>query len=723
MSEFTHRFHLSRVLNFALTSAIAIMVLTLIACGGSSTSKTVSSTPVTVAITPKTPALSVNAAQTFTAVVTGSSNTAVTWSVTETNGGSIDSTGKYTAAAKAGTYHVVATSQANSTAFDTATITVTAPAPTFTSSAPTAASEGALYSYTITATDPTGASDVTFTLTSKPDGATLNGSTLTWTPTSAQSREANAFTVTANSAAGGSNTQSWTVNPNGTIYVSQIDTYWSANGSTTKAEDLSSYTFSAVVPNGDGTYTTIPGTIGTSTGTFTIPGVPAGNYWLAFNDGYGYSYNYWTNSSTFDLGADYSGRDMSSVTCDNTAALNLNLTGLDSLADDWSYLEVTVPNQGGVDDGSEDLAPGSPASFSGTLTEYCPIDPTSGDVTYISQMEPMTGLASGFSGDVLGPAVSLPSLAAPADSTTGVTGALATANLQAFDFLIRGDLWAADFTNVGSGVATPDENEISVQVQPFVTDRSTSEWLTLAEVISNAGLTSSIDAGTFAYSNPYPSTWLQVYSGAAHASIANGYGDGFSNAYSTTTVPANGFGPLMSAIQNPLMNGASLFATASSNTDTVTLSWTAPTGLTPAGYEIYYYCVDGSCQPGSDGHLYTPFTSVTVPPGLLAVGFNYKFEIGAIADSRANYNSSPNRSGFPLAYANAISAPLSINAASGAIRRQAAVGKGANAEVARTKYGSFLVTAKGSKPLDVKARMLARFNPRGVKATQAGPGK
>lgn len=708
MSEFTCRFRLSRILNFGLTVAIAMMALTLIACGGSSTSKT-SSTPVIVAITPKTPTLSVNAAQTFTASVTGSSNTAVTWSVTETNGGAIDSTGKYTAAAKAGTYHVVATSQASSTASDTATITVTAPAPTFTSSAPNAASEGAPYSYPITATDPTGASDVTFTLTSGPDGATLSGSTLTWTPTSAQSRKDNAFTVTANSAAGGSNTQSWTVNPNGTIYGSQIDTYWGANGSTTKAENLSSYTFSAVVPNGDGTFTTIPGTIGTSTGTFTIPGVPAGNYWLTYNDGFGYSYNFWTNSSTFDIGEDYTGRDMSSVTCHNNTELDLNLTGLDSLATDSSNLYLAVPNQSYLYTGSS-IPPNSPSSFVEPVTVPCPIDPTSGDEIYITQQEQQNGLET-----VVGPSLAFPGLAATPSSATDVTGTLATANPQSLDFQIQGATWAADFTNVGSGIATPDLNEVEVEVQPFVSDRYAFGSLSLAELKWNTGLTSNIDAGPVAYDNPYPSTWLTVYSGFAQAKISDDYGkDWVSNSYITTTPQSSGFAPLMSAIQNPLMNGASLFTTASSDTDTVTLSWTAPTGLSPAGYEIIYYCVDDTCPDSTQNTVYTTSTSVTLPPGLLAVGYDYEFDIGAIADSRANYNSSPYRSGYPQAYADVISAPLYINAASGAIRRQAAVAKGADAKVARTKYGSFLVTAKGSKPLDIKARMLTRFYQRSL---------
>jgi hypothetical protein len=81
---------------------------------------------VTVAITPSTAAIKSCQSVTFSATVSGTSNTAVTWSVQEgTAGGSITSAGVYTAPSSAGTYHAVATSQADTTKSATATVTVT----------------------------------------------------------------------------------------------------------------------------------------------------------------------------------------------------------------------------------------------------------------------------------------------------------------------------------------------------------------------------------------------------------------------------------------------------------------------------------------------------------------------------------------------------------------------------------------------------------------------
>ncbi len=85
---------------------------------------------VSVAVSPATTSLQTSQTVGFTATVSGTSNTTVTWSVQEgTAGGTVTSTGAYTAPSAAGTYHVVAKSQADTTKTASATVTVTAPLP------------------------------------------------------------------------------------------------------------------------------------------------------------------------------------------------------------------------------------------------------------------------------------------------------------------------------------------------------------------------------------------------------------------------------------------------------------------------------------------------------------------------------------------------------------------------------------------------------------------
>jgi RHS repeat-associated protein len=82
--------------------------------------------PLTVSVTPPSPTLSAGETQQFTATVTNTSNTAVTWSISPAGTGTLSATGLYTAPATIATQQtltVTATSQANSS--QSASVTVT----------------------------------------------------------------------------------------------------------------------------------------------------------------------------------------------------------------------------------------------------------------------------------------------------------------------------------------------------------------------------------------------------------------------------------------------------------------------------------------------------------------------------------------------------------------------------------------------------------------------
>lgn len=82
--------------------------------------------PVTITIAPTSTTLLTGGAQQFTATVANTTNTFVSWTAT---GGSVSSTGVYTAGSVPGGYGVTATSAADPTKKATATVTVNAPPP------------------------------------------------------------------------------------------------------------------------------------------------------------------------------------------------------------------------------------------------------------------------------------------------------------------------------------------------------------------------------------------------------------------------------------------------------------------------------------------------------------------------------------------------------------------------------------------------------------------
>lgn len=105
-----------------LISLVFLLCLAIVGCGGGGggSSDTVTVSPGEVTLAP-------SETQQFSATVTGTSNTAVTWSVDpQTGGGSITPTGLYTAPTTVGTYYVVATSQADPTKSGKAKVNVVA---------------------------------------------------------------------------------------------------------------------------------------------------------------------------------------------------------------------------------------------------------------------------------------------------------------------------------------------------------------------------------------------------------------------------------------------------------------------------------------------------------------------------------------------------------------------------------------------------------------------
>lgn len=90
------------------------------ACAGSPAGEGVA-----VTVSPASVAVAPAGTVAFTATVSGTANPAVTWSVLEASGGTIDAGGHYTAPTVTGIFHVIATSVADATRSAAATVTVT----------------------------------------------------------------------------------------------------------------------------------------------------------------------------------------------------------------------------------------------------------------------------------------------------------------------------------------------------------------------------------------------------------------------------------------------------------------------------------------------------------------------------------------------------------------------------------------------------------------------
>jgi hypothetical protein len=556
--------------------------------------------------------------------------------------------------------------------------TTSAAAPVFSTQAPTAASQGAPYTYTPALTDPAGGT-VTVALTAAPTGAALSASTISWTPTALQSRVPNRFTLTASTSEGGSATQSWTVSPSGTITLNYTDTYWTENGPTQQKETNFAVP-NALVPQADGSFLTLNG-VYVSPGVAQILNVPAGYFWLTadwFN-------SFWTSSSTVDLGQDYIGANTSRST--QATSFTFSISGV---SPGQIFLDTGVP----YCQFSDYVLPGS-TTYSANIT----IEPVNGSLAgwspvhtiYFHQFAPASlGSASPLTDYVLGSSLTLSNLTLIDGATNNISGTLQPSPQTSLNIDILGSQWAAAFNNVAPTPVTLQASNLEAFAEPNVVGRSAYFLASTFPLVSpipgydlasvepsydrvvglpQPAISTDTDFGTLQYGDPYPAPWTRAvnFYQVAYASYGGDY-PAYYYLLNGETLPLSShlapLAPLATPVRNPTINGASLYTEATLNTTTVSLSWSAPTGgSTPYGYSVVAGQVLTVDTGGGQGPAVYPIasfltdkTSATLPP--LPEGYYYIFYITTLVDGAANVESSPYRRALPSAYAQVVSAPI-----------------------------------------------------------------
>jgi hypothetical protein len=573
-----------------------------------------------------------------------------------------------------------------------------APKPTFTSTPPTTAAEGAVYSYQVTATSPD-SSAITFSLTTSPSGATLSGSTVSWTPTHAESRTSNSFTITATTAAGSSATQSWTVNPTGPVNITAVATYWTPSGSVNVPPQWPTGVNypAALVPQSDGSLLRLQGAAN-SDGSFSIPNVPAGNYWLEINP----NANYWTTASDFDAGYDVIGRPPATTATQSTTTFTASISGITASTSGGDFFLTQTDL-----DNSFSPAFGPISANSTTFTSSLPVtsntDWTKITTLYFGQY--VFSTSGSFVGYLLGPSQTASNVAFVNGATNPINAILSPSPTVSLPLSISGSAWAALASSVGPGTALPTVSDYSVFAQPFATDRLALPTtgllgpnLTLLAPAAPPGATpvplpasyacafsvaslnfslsgvglapiaNDVDYGTISYGDPYPPGWPRMFQYCQISTVTlprpnSTATDTFIvTNKQTTALPTGPIAPILGSVQSPTANGGSLFQTATLSTTAVTVSWSAPATGQPYGYTVQVYQL-GTLPSGVTGYTLagsyaTAQTSVAIP--FLTAGNTYVFAILAASDASANIATKPFRHQIPMAESAVISAPFVI---------------------------------------------------------------
>jgi hypothetical protein len=220
-------------------------------------------TSVSVTVSPTTASLQVAQQKQFAAAIGGTTNTAVTWTA---SGGTVTSSGLYTAPSSAGTYTVTATSAADSTKSASAVVTVSQPVQVSVSISPTTAtlSTGAQKQFTASVSGSTNTA-VTWT---------ASGGTVTVGGLYAAPSSAGTYTVTATSAADSTKSASAVITVSQPVQVSVSISPTTATLSTGAQKQFTASVSGST--NTAVTWAALGGTV-TSGGLYTAPS-SAGTY-------------------------------------------------------------------------------------------------------------------------------------------------------------------------------------------------------------------------------------------------------------------------------------------------------------------------------------------------------------------------------------------------------------------------------------------------------------
>lgn len=450
---------------------------------------------------------------------------------------------------------------------------------------------------------------------------------------------------------------------------SAVDIYVTDSGEVTRPLDLSGASLAALSLQG-GAFVAIAGT-GRADGSFTIPKVPAGTYYLKLGSDY-----IVTSARTLDLSTVFLGRPDRVL---ETKATNLSFT-LDGLSP-WQSgddLEFFTPNNGaylysiatfaqtGPDAGATKVAG---LSFEYSAPGYPPVltDKAKGDRTMLIQLTAKTA-AGGQSYQALVRSALLDPYSMVDGQTANFTATLAE---PAQKGMVRLNWKRSEFAALGAAVnpgaqisSTYGGHSINVSAHPGAHAHGDFAGTAVPDLLVIEGGTGSTDAdlGMLSFGNPFPQGHTVI--GLAFTVFDVSYQSGtaqplampaeisyFAEAAAFSADPVR---PILGPPQQPLINGKGAFQDRSGVTLHPTLSWSPPATGSVDGYLVFVVRLlaqTGRTDIQDVATLHATDTQITVPDGILLSGESYFFKVRAMTRKGVDLSRQPYRHGLPEANA------------------------------------------------------------------------
>jgi hypothetical protein len=367
-----------------------------------------------------------------------------------------------------------------------------------------------------------------------------------------------------------------------------------------------------------------------------------------------------TKHAGLDLSTDHLGRsDVSAVT---GVTLGFNMTGIESWAA-GDLLTAFGANIGFYQNLS--FTSGGPQNNSTTLSGTAPwfgykVDAAKSDTLQIVQLGVHT-TSSSLSYLSLDRAYAVPAFTMTNNTQQALSGAFTTppAGTLALDINVNSFNQYATVANPNVALKTIAGTAYAAASAEVIPSPS------LISFARDSSAVSSLDFGTLAYGDPFPTAWQRYVKIQEAFSVPYTWNNvtGTMNAQMTRVMTkaeaeANVVDAKLGPPTNPKLDGANAF-TATNVSPVPIVSWDAPTLGTPTDYEVLIYEVQisgNALKFISTLRLATKKTSVRIPAGYLLGQRQYVFVIRARTRDGADLSMTPLRYGASTSTADTLTA-------------------------------------------------------------------
>ncbi|MDP3234511.1 MAG: hypothetical protein Q8N26_17155, partial [Myxococcales bacterium] len=409
-----------------------------------------------------------------------------------------------------------------------------------------------------------------------------------------------------------------------------------ANGTTvTTPVNLTTFTIEAYVPNGVA-YTVVPGT-GQVNGTFTIPGVPAGNVLIRVGETFLETSARQVVFNNFLLGRP----SPATATVDPTDT-TVNVTGLLPWIAGQDQVVWVSPNVGNIfynfPLNAAPLTNATTATLSANFNGQKLVNQAQGDDTWLLQYR-FTTDGGVSTGTTVGATQLAPFTQLNGQTTTLTASMLLPPSVPSITQALSWNLNAFSVLQTSLPPGVNPRGFLAFSPFPSTTPNSTSvvdSWF--VEVPA-----SQLPPTSFTLVTPFPSGWSIVgrtfFTIDAPRQIAGTTGplnlfSAIGHYDTLPTLTASPITPRLGAVSNLTLNGTPFTADRTSVGNTVALGWTAPTlGATTTYYVTLYRLTTASGAPTTAAQTLqfsTGNTSLVIPSSLLIAGQPYAAQVQAV---------------------------------------------------------------------------------------------